>query len=183
MIAVAELISSAYLQTQFELHLRPNGYGGKGSKWAPGVADLVRRFGAGSVLDYGAGQRTLGRALLQIMPSLRVAEYDPAVLEISAAPRFADLLVCTDVLEHIEPDRLDAVLAHIRSLARMAVFFVVATRPSGKTLADGRNAHLILESADWWQARVQAAGFTLQPDPPVSPLAKPSREWVAVVTP
>ena len=60
------------------------------------------------------------------------------------------MVACTDVLEHIEPDCLDHVLDHLCELAENVAFLVVATAPAQKTLADGRNAHLIVESARWW---------------------------------
>jgi len=33
-------------------------------------------------------------------------------------------------------------------------FLVIATRPAAKKLADGRNAHLIVEPASWWLPRL-----------------------------
>lgn len=179
---LARCISPAYLELQKELHARPNGYGGKGDKWAPAVAGLVQQLGCASVLDYGCGQGRLVTALRPLVPSVvRLDEYDPAIQGKDGHPDFADLVVCTDVLEHIEPDRLTDVLAHLHLLARRAVFVVIATRPSNKTMADGRNAHLIVKDDAWWQARMAAAGFAIAGVAPVSPLAKPSREWVAVL--
>lgn len=178
-----DLITDRYLELQRELHGRPRGYGGRGSKWANGVRGLIDRFRATSVLDYGCGEGTLIKSLRPMCDStIRIDEYDPAIPGKDTLPSFADLVVCTDVLEHIEPDRLDRVLGHLGFLARKAVFVVIATRPSSKTMADGRNAHLILEDADWWSRRVESAGFSIAPDPPVSPSPKPSREWVAVLT-
>ncbi len=183
-LRAGDLISPAYRETQVALHAAPRGYGGKGYKWSVAVAELFGRFDAGSVLDYGCGQGTLIARLRESgLRGIRFSEYDPAITGKDTKPSFADLVVCTDVLEHIEPEKLDTVLRHLRTLARKALFVVIATRPSGKTLSDGRNAHLILESAEWWQARVTAAGFTVQPEPPTSPLLKPSREWVAVLKP
>jgi hypothetical protein len=179
-----DLISEPYLETQRELHGRPKGYGGKGHKWAQAVADLVKAYGAWSVLDYGAGQGTLAVKVKELVPSaVRVTSYDPAVPEFRHWPCFADLVVSTDVLEHVEPERLNSVLKHIRGLARKAVFLVIATRPSNKTLTDGRNAHLILEQDEWWMERLLAAGFAVAPEKPVSPLLKRSRELVVVLTP
>lgn len=180
----ADLISTDYLAEQRILHAAPRGYGGKGDKWADAVLELAQRFDCWSVLDYGCGQGALGRAVLSRADRrLSLREYDPAIDGKDGRPAFADLVNCTDVLEHIEPDKLDAVLAHLRGLARRVLFVVVATRPSGKTLSDGRNAHLILESPEWWCARIESAGFTVEGDPPKSPLDKPSREWVAVLRP
>jgi len=184
-----DVITPAYRATQAALHLLPNGYGGKGDKWAKAVRDLVRRYDATSVLDYGCGQGALCRALRTELAkegrieTLRIAEYDPAIDGKEGLPYFADLVVCTDVLEHVEPALLANVLGHLRALAKKAVFVVIATRPSNKTLPDGRNAHLILEDAAWWTARLERAGFTFDSDPPHSPLAKPSRELVAVLRP
>ncbi len=180
-LKAADLISPAYRDEQRFLHARPRGYGGKGDKWAPAVADLVRQFDASSVLDYGCGQGSLKTALRGLVSSVvRIDEYDPAVSGKDAAPEFADLVVCTDVLEHVEPPKLSTVLKHLDVLARKAIFLVVATRPSNKTLRDGRNAHLMVESPDWWGERLRAEGWELTVGPP-SPLKKPSREFVGLV--
>lgn len=175
------LITPAYRDLQVELHGRPNGYGGKGDKWAPAVRDLLVRYECSSVLDYGCGEGSLGLALAAMRDTtLRIAEYDPAIPGKDGRPSFADLVVTTDVLEHVEPDCLDAVLAHLKALARKVIFVVVATRESNKTMADGRNAHLIVRDASWWGAQFRAHGMEPMPGP-ASPLAKPSREWVAVI--
>ncbi len=181
-LARSHLITPDYCEEQRILHAAPRGYGGKGDKWAPAVAALVAEYRAFSVLDYGAGEGTLAKALRDLLPSsVRIAEYDPAVARIEDTPFFADLVVCTDVLEHVEPKNLDAVLAHLKMLARKAVFAVIATRPSGKVLSDGRNAHLIIEQDVWWVERLLKAGFTVSSGP-ASPTLKPSRELVVVLT-
>ena len=80
--------------------------------------------------------------------------YDPAIEGLDAPPNPADIVVCGDVLEHVEPQCLDAVVDDLRRVTKKAALLVVATRPAVKTLADGRNAHLIVESADWWLPRI-----------------------------
>lgn len=173
MIAPLDLISPHYRDEQRALHASPRGYGGKGSKWAGTVDALIQALDATSVLDYGCGQGTLAAALrVRNLPSVRIAEYDPAIPGKDALPLFADLVVCTDVLEHIEPDRLSTVLAHLRMLARKAVFLVVNLREANKVLSDGRNAHLIIESAAWWEQRVTQAGFYVAPLPAEIPVAQ-----------
>lgn len=176
-----DLISPAYREEQRILHLAPRGYGGKGDKWSTAVAALAWTRGCTSILDYGCGQgRLLGAYIAIRVRDLR--NYDPAIPERSALPEPADLVTCTDVLEHIEPEKLPTVLAHLRSLARKAVFVVIATRPSGKVLSDGRNAHLILEDDAWWTQTLEQACFRVGPGP-VSPSRKPSREFIAVLEP
>lgn len=177
------LISPAYLATQRTLHQSPQGYGLKGARWADAVVAIAQARQCSSILDYGCGKGSLMWTLRdRALHGIRLAEYDPAIPGKDAPPMFADLVVCTDVLEHIEPDRLSSVLAHLGSLARKAVFVVIATRPASKTLSDGRNAHLIIEDADWWRARVQYAGFDVHPSP-VDPSIKASKEWLAVLIP
>jgi len=180
-IRAAELISPGYRDLQRALHADPRGYGGKGDRWAPAVRDMVARLGATSVLDYGCGAGSLKRALRPLCDSaVRIDEYDVAIPGKDGLPSFADLVVCTDVLEHIEPDRLSMVLTHLHLLARKAVFAVIALRPANKVLADGRNAHLIIESADWWIGVLQAARFDVAPGPIQA--GKPARELSVILT-
>jgi hypothetical protein len=81
--------------------------------------------------------------------------YDPAFPEYGEA-RPADLVCCIDVLEHIEPDYLDRVLDELKAITVAHGFFTVHTVPAVKQLADGRNAHLILEDSAWWLERLRA---------------------------
>lgn len=176
-----DLISAGYLSEQQRLHAAPKGYGGRGDKWAAAVIELAARFHARTILDYGAGQGTLGRAVRAA--GLAIAEYDPARPGLDALPEPADLVVSTDVLEHIEPDKLPAVLRHLRELTQRALFAVVATRPASKFLSDGRNAHILLQDGAWWLETITAYGFQSVGSVPKSPLKKPSREVVLVLVP
>jgi len=177
-ITPLELISPSYRSALLVLHAQPHGWGTKGYKWATTVADLIRKHKASSVLDYGCGMGTLARNLRTMgIRGLRIDEYDPAIPGKDHLPSFADLVVCTDVLEHIEPDRLDVVLEHLKVLARKAIFVVVSTQAANVSLPDGRNAHLTIESDEWWDARLRASGFTLQPM-----AAKQPMEFAAVLT-
>lgn len=177
------LISDDYREMQKQLHAAPRGYGGRGDKWAGIVAQLAAQYQAESILDYGCGQGTLIRSLRELRVSgVRLAEYDPAIPGKDAMPEPADLVVCTDVLEHIEKDRLKAVLRHLRDVSQKALWVVVSTKTSNKVLADGRNAHLIIKPPDWWKRRFIKAGFTLRPAPTVV-RAIPEKEWAVVLLP
>ncbi len=144
------LISEAYRDLNRELHSHGK-YGLSGYKWAKQVDKLARQCEAKTVLDYGCGQGTLKIGLTEHAPlPYSVLEYDPAIAGKEEKPLRSDVVVCGDVLEHIEPDCLYSVLDDLAGIARLAVFLVVATGPAMKTLADGRNAHLIVEPVDWW---------------------------------
>lgn len=184
MIEPQHLISPKYRVMQRLLHAAPRGYGGRGDKWADVVLAVAAQYEATSLLDYGCGQGSLVRAL-QTRPLgaiQRLEEYDPGIMGKDGLPSFADLVVCTDVLEHIEPERLDTVLAHLRMLARKAVFAVISLKDSNKVLADGRNAHVIIRPANWWKKRTEAAGFTIRRAPDIA-RKKKSHEWTVVLEP
>ena len=144
------LISEYYRSLNAELHSKGN-YGKGGGRWAPHVKKRIEDFGFESVLDYGCGQGKLSEQVGDI-----VQEYDPAIPEKAALPSPCDFVVCTDVLEHIETECLDSVLAHLQFLVKKMGFFAISTRLASKTLSDNRNAHLIVESADWWLGRMTA---------------------------
>lgn len=183
MIRTIDLISREYLDMQRELHAAPRGYGGRGDKWAGIVLHLALEYEATSILDYGCGQGTLAKVLRsQPLGAIRVAEYDPAIPGKDGLPSFADLVNVTDVLEHIEPERIDVVLEHIRMLARKVVFAVISLKESNKILSDGRNAHVLIQDGRWWKDKLRAAGFTLHP-PPTVVRFEPEKEWAVVLTP
>ena len=75
-----------------------------------------------------------------------------------------DMVVSTDVLEHIEPEYLSAVLEEIKGYAKKGVYLNICMRPSGDILPDGRNAHLIVKDAPWWRETLSKAfeGWTLE---------------------
>ena len=143
------LITESYRDLNIRLH-RSGRYGLWGDKWASTVTELVRAESAADVLDYGCGQGSLARAV-----EFPVREYDPAIEEKSAPPDPADIVICTDVMEHIEPELLPNVLNHLQSLTRKALFLVISIRPAAKTLEDGRNAHLIVEPPAFWRAEFE----------------------------
>lgn len=149
------LISESYRALNAALHQSGTGYGSAGHAWAQIVGGLIGQSGARSVLDYGCGTGSLIEHLQQALPTgIAYAGYDPAVERFSAPPEPADFVICTDVLEHIEPDLLDGVLDHLQSLTKVAAFFVISTRPARRILPDGRNAHLIQQPYFWWMPKL-----------------------------
>lgn len=140
-----QLITDTYKDLNSQLHASRPDYGTSGRKWAGQILELSISLNSRDILDYGCGKSTLAQNL-----PFHIQQYDPAVTEYSALPKPADIVVCTDVLEHIEPELLREVLDHLASLVKKVGFFVIACRPAAKTLPDGRNAHLIVEPPTWW---------------------------------
>lgn len=144
------LITPEYLAEQQRLHQNAR-YGAASKKFSAQVARVIAERQPRSVLDYGAGKCALRAALGDMVAGVRFAEYDPAIPAIADMPEGVfDLVVCIDVLEHIEPDCLHAVLASLKAKARALVLATIHTGPAGKTLSDGRNAHLIQRPIKWW---------------------------------
>jgi hypothetical protein len=148
-----DTISEGYRQLQQDLHQNPH-YGIASLAFAPIVADVMRQCKARSVSDYGAGKKNLLKGLTEAgVTDFDYRPYDPAFPEYGE-PRDADLVCCIDVLEHIEPERLDNVLDELEDITTKMGFFSIHMGPAGKTLADGRNAHLIQKPSSWWLKRL-----------------------------
>lgn len=150
----AATISDSYLKEQKKLHENPK-YGVASLSFAPVVRSLLRLGKCESLSDYGAGKCNLKKALhLRDGGKVQYQPFDPAFPDYGT-PRPADLVTCIDVLEHIEPASLDAVLSEISSISKRLAFLTVHTGPAKKMLTDGRNAHLIQESTSWWLSRFE----------------------------
>ncbi len=168
-------ISDEYLQQQKQLHKDPK-YGVASKEFAAMVRDLSDQAGAKSISDYGAGKCNLQKTLLELgKTNFEYYPFDPAFPEYGP-PRKADLVCCIDVLEHIEPQFLDAVLDELRDITHKVGLFSIHTAPALKILPDGRNAHLIQKPVSWWlrklcdrfeiaQLRRQTHGFWIIVDP------------------
>jgi hypothetical protein len=146
---MSHTISTDYLEQQRKLHEKSE-YGVASLSFAPIVAEVIRQTGCKSVSDYGAGKKRLLEGLRQagINPPLYFP-YDPAFPEYGE-PRPADLVCCIDVLEHIEPEFVDNVIADLSMITTNLGFYSIHMGPAAKMLSDGRNAHLIQKPSSWW---------------------------------
>jgi hypothetical protein len=116
-------------------------------------AQIVRKFGSCDILDYGCGKETLRRAMGDHFPPIKnmcLHSYDPCRPGYDSDPDPADIVVCTDVMEHVEQQCVESVLRHVCDLTQRVAIIDVALAPAVKTLPDGRNAHISLHNKDWW---------------------------------
>ncbi len=160
-------ISEDYRKANEWLHEQPRGFGGDGGKHVDKALEMIESYQARHLLDYGAGQCRLAYGLMMAQMGIEnkvwLTNYDPGRPLLSEKPSYAhDLVFCTDVLEHIEPEFLEAVLADIKRLMVKAGYFVICCQPANKLLPDGRNAHLIIEKPVWWLEKLQRAGFVIK---------------------
>ena len=146
------LITDDYLSTIKQVHKDANGWGvtaaGK-SYWK--IKSAINFVKPATLLDYGAGAGRLKERLSKDFPDLRVYEYEPARDEVSGPGYPSDLVVCIDVLEHIEPECLKEVLIDLQRCVLNKGYITVAMYKASRILPDGRNAHLIIKDLQWWK--------------------------------
>lgn len=155
-------ISDEYVQLNATVHQQRKGYGNSANRFAKDIGAVLCKFHTMSFLDYGCGKESLHRCLSKDYPYLiqraKYGAYDPAMPHRSVKPEEQyDMVVSTDVLEHIEPEYLEAVLEEIKGYAKKAVYFNICMKLSGDILPDGRNAHLIVKDAVWWRETLSKA--------------------------
>ena len=111
-----------------------------------------------TILDYGCGkaiqyhkEKIHETHFYGILPKL----YDPAVEEYSKLPEEVfDVVISTDVLEHIEEENIADVIREIYSKATKFVYLGICNSPANSFLPDGRNAHVTMKSIDWWVEQI-----------------------------
>lgn len=150
------LISDEYAKLMRETHADPR-FGAMTDThevFLKNVESVMRAYPTQSILDYGAGKGVFKEQASRRWPSIQISEYDPGIPGKDVMPSPADLVVASDVMEHIEPPYLTDVLIHIASLTKKVFFTQIALRPAKRILPDGRNAHLIVETDNWWARRI-----------------------------
>ena len=140
-------MSQDLIEQYQQLH-RNETFGISGNLFRPHIQALIHELRPRTIVNFGCGSTKLHEEL-QLQDAV-FHRYDPAIAELSVLPvTSADLVINTDVLEHIPRSELDSVLAQIRALSAK-VFFNIATRPARQLLPDGSNAHCtILPAAEW----------------------------------
>lgn len=117
------------------------------------VKDLIDKNNITSILDFGAGKGNTSLLISKLYPHINLYTYDPVTFPIKL-PNSVDLTYSSDVLEHIEPDLIDKTLNDLCNRTSKYQYHLIACHPAKKSLSDGRNAHLIIESPDWWRNKI-----------------------------
>ena len=136
----------------------------------PTLMKIVKDNDCKTLLDYGCGKaipydkercREVDlRNPIQELCSLESFDlYDPAYEKYAKLPdKKYDIVVCTDVLEHVAEQDLDYVLTQILSRSNKVVFLNICCKPALKHFKEGKfkgkNVHISLFEPDWWGRKI-----------------------------
>ena len=129
------------------------------------LEDAIQKYNPQSILDFGCGVGSLINTLQITYPKKIIKGYDPGNKDFADTfdNQQFDMVISTDVLEHVEPQYLDETLKFLKTKSNR-FYHLIALAPSRVTLPDGRNAHLILETADWWKSKFVNLGYSISFD-------------------
>jgi len=125
---------------------------------------LIEKHKVQSILDFGCGKGLTLQEFINSYPDIQCIGFDPGREGFDTLPDSVDLIYSSDVLEHIEPELLDATLTDLFSRCNKAMYHLIACHPAKKALSDGRNAHLIIESPKWWKKKLTSLGWNIVED-------------------
>ena len=146
------MISNDYKKVLTEIH--ESSPFGKRSKIPKYLAEFIEKIQPTSIIDFGCGKGRLVERLREEYSNVVVDGYDPGnkTFDTSLDDRYVDLLISTDVLEHVEPEFIDQTLEYLSTKSKY-IYHLIALCPAKLILPDGRNAHLIQKSPDWWRQK------------------------------
>lgn len=128
--------------------------------YAGEIKKLCAETGAKTLLDFGAGKAQQYQPPYEVQKwwGVEVRAFDPAVPGLSKKPdsslRF-DGVLCIDVLEHLEANRIQGVIEQLFTYGTKFVFLTACLRAANRKLPDGRNAHLTVQPLDWWSGLIK----------------------------
>jgi hypothetical protein len=140
------LITQEELIEQYRILHETTDYGNTGDALKDTIVKYVDMNKIDRVLDYGCGRSNLSQSI----GCKESVKYDPAIKEYSEKPtgKF-DLVICTDVLEHIPEEHLSSMITDIQSFTDLA-FYTICTRTAHTILPNGMNAHCTVKDMPWW---------------------------------
>lgn len=136
---------------------------GKRSKFPKYLEEYIRTIKPNSILDFGCGKGNLISKIKETFPTIDVYGYDPAnpMFEKNLDEMKVDMLISSDVLEHVEPEFIDKTIEELKTKSKY-FFHLIACSPAKLILPDGRNAHLIIENNDYWRDKFLSKKYKIQ---------------------
>ena len=136
----------------------------------PTLMSLIKENDCKTLLDYGCGKAIPYdkdrckevdlRHPIQKLCNLKSFDlYDPAYEKYATLPdKKYDIVICTDVLEHIAEQDMDYVLTEILSRSKKIVFLNISCQPALKHFKEGKfkgkNVHISVFDPSWWGHKI-----------------------------
>ena len=137
----------------------------------PTLINITKENKCKTLLDYGCGKaipyskkecKSIGlKKPVQELCNLDSFDlYDPAYPKYNKlSKKKYDIVVCTDVMEHIAEQDIDYVLKDILSHSKKAVFLNISCQPALKHFKEGKfkgqNVHISVFDGVWWSDKVK----------------------------
>lgn len=121
------------------------------------IGQLIRQYDVKTVLDYGSGRGDAYRSPHKLhhewgLKRKSITLYDPAFPQYESLPvKPRDMVVCSDVLEHVPEADVPAFIGDLYGLARKVIWASVCCRPAKKTFPNTDiNLHVCVHPIEWW---------------------------------
>ena len=153
-------ISDGYRVLNMKHHMKKleerKPWGNDGKRHMKPIIAFCDELEAKTILDYGCGNGSLKRSIEHnYQKKYKVTEYDPCIIgKCERRPDKADVVVCTDVVEHVEMEFLNKFIYEIYNRCLKGLYLTISTREANELLPDGSNAHRIVRSSTWWINRL-----------------------------
>lgn len=149
-------MANAQIEQYKQLHATNSGYGASSAKFIDEISVIINYLRPRTVLDFGCGKGALLAELERHYPHIRFYGYDPAVPGREHIPvNRVDLVINTDVLEHIPEKELPAVTTRIAELSDK-VYFNLHHALAKTILPNGDNAHCTVKPAAWYHSLMES---------------------------
>jgi len=141
------------LELYKQLH-KERSYGDTGVDYIEDVLGFIVQTKAETVLDFGSGTGSLAKNLRQ--KNILVDEFDPCYPGKEKIPKQKyDLVITTDVLEHIYEDEIGNLFEEMLSLQPKFMYHAISTRTATILLPDNSNCHKTVKNAEWWLNKIK----------------------------
>lgn len=138
-----------YIKQYELLYKRKKNYGKTSIKLYDMLKKIINDLNISSVLDYGCGKSKL-LDLIKKNKKIKIYRYDPAIKKYSKLTKNkTDLVICTDVLQHVPLYDLDKVLKEIKSKGIYILFYIKCTNHKTK-LPNKTYANCTVYDKKWW---------------------------------
>lgn len=139
-----------YAAMYSQIHSSNSSYGSTSIDFLNEARVIIDYLQPKSVLDFGCGKGALLNKLQELYPNILFYGYDPSIKGKEIIPvEKVDLVINTDVLEHIPENIIPNVLKKMSSLSDN-VFFALHHALATAILPNGENAHITVKPKEWY---------------------------------